>query len=73
MTANGTRHRLTGTLSKRRRGYLLTCDDGQVWIVDFSEGVTPSIGGRAVVEGIQIGLNGILADWAGPSANALEA
>ena len=72
VTTNGTRQRLTGTLSKRRRGYLLTCDNGDVWAVDFSDGVVPFVGGRAVVEGVQIGLDRLLADWAGPSANGSE-
>ena len=71
--SNGSRHRRTGTLSKRRRGFLLTCDNGDVWVVDFSDGVTPPVGERAVVDGVQIGLDRILADWAGPSENGSEA
>ena len=63
MTANGTRRRLTGVLAKRHRGYLLTCDNGDVWVVDFSDGLQIPAGEVFTIEGVQQGIDRVLADW----------
>lgn len=64
---SGPRHRLTGTLSSRRRGYLLTCDDEAVWTVEFVEGVTIPMDERVVVEGQETGPAQLLGDWVAPA------
>jgi Protein of unknown function (DUF5818) len=64
--SNGSRLRLTGTLSKRRRGFLLTCDDGQVWTVNLADNLLPPIGQRLILEGLQAGVDRVDVDWFGP-------
>jgi Protein of unknown function (DUF5818) len=63
--SNGSRLRLTGTLSKRRRGYLMTCDNGDVWVVEFADDVIAKLHERITIEGMQVGLDQLLADWIG--------
>lgn len=60
---NGTRHRLTGTLSASRRGYLMECDNGDIWVIEFAEGVEVKLDQTVTVEGAQVGYDRILADW----------
>lgn len=60
---NGARHRLQGKLSKRRRGHLLTGESGEVWIVDFEDGIEIPQADRVIVEGVEIGPDRLHGDW----------
>ena len=62
---SGHRKRVSGTLSKGRRGLILTTDDNEVWVIDTDEDVAQLFGQRATVEGIPSGLDRLKVDWIG--------
>lgn len=59
------RIRVSGLLSRGRRGMILTTKDDSVWIVE-SEGSTDDlVGSTVVVEGTIAGIDRLRADWIG--------
>ena len=63
MITNGRSRRLTGLLTKRRRGYVLTCENGDVWIITLAEGIHAPRSDRVLLEGVQTGQNLMTVDW----------
>ena len=57
--------RVSGMLSRGKRGLILTTDDSELWIIDTDDEVTRLIGHRVMVEGAAAGLDRLKADWIG--------
>lgn len=57
--------RVSGKLSRGRRGLILTTDDSDLWVVEADEDVTRLVGQRVVVEGVTTGMYRLKADWIG--------
>lgn len=65
MIVSSGRIRVSGLLSRGRRGMILTTKDDSVWIVE-SEGSTDDlVGSTVVVEGTIAGIDRLRADWIG--------
>lgn len=62
---SGSRKRVSGLLSRGRRGLFLMTDDSELWVIDTDEDVTRLLGQRVVLEGAPIGLDRLRADWIG--------
>lgn len=62
---SGSRKRVSGTLSRGRRGLILTANDGELWIIDTNEDVTRHIDRRVIVEGALAGLDRLKVEWIG--------
>ena len=62
---NGSRKRMSGTLSRGRRGLVLTTDDSELWVIDTDDDVARLLGQRVTVEGAAAGLDRLKADWIG--------
>jgi len=63
--------RVSGTLSRGRRGLNLTTEQGEIWVLEADQDVDHLIGGWVLVEGIPKGLDRLRADWVGiPTENA---
>ena len=62
---NGSRKRVSGTLSKGRRGLILTTDDCELWVIDTEDDVGELLDRRVVAEGTPAGLDRLRADWIG--------
>lgn len=59
------RVRISGRLTRARRGLLLTADDGNVWLVeadDLDEGLLDQV---VTIDGISSGTDRLKADWIG--------
>lgn len=67
--SKGTRIRLTGKRQNSERGPLLVTPDGDVWVLEGTEGDALPANSEFVVEGVQIGLDRIQADWVGLAEN----
>lgn len=67
--SKGTRIRLTGKRRNSKRGPLLVTADGDVWVLEGTEGSELPANTAVTVEGIQTGLDRIHADWIGRVAN----
>ena len=61
----GCRVRLTGILSRGKRGLILATEDNRVWIVESDRAVDHLIAQRVSVEGTTGGLDRPTADWIG--------
>ena len=59
------RVRLSGCLTRGKRGLLLATDDDQVWVVETDRPVDPLLGRHVVAEGIALGIGRLVADWVG--------
>lgn len=57
--------RVSGKLSRGRRGLILTTDDNELWVIDTDDDVARLIGHRVRVEGAAAGLDRLKADWIG--------
>ena len=64
------RIRVSGMLSRGRRGMILTTKDDEVWIVEGEEAAGDLIGAAVVVEGVVVGIDRVRADWIGVSPHA---
>lgn len=62
---NGSRKRVSGTLSRGSRGLILTTDDSELWVIDTDDDVAGLLGQRVVAEGALAGLDRLKADWVG--------
>ncbi|WP_328279564.1 DUF5818 domain-containing protein [Sphingobium sp.] len=62
------RIRVSGTLSRGRRGMILTTNDDGVWIIDSEEPVDGLVGTDVIVDGTVVGLDRLKADWIGVSS-----
>lgn len=62
--SNG-RLRVSGTLSRGRRGLNLTTEQGELWVIETDQNIDHLIGGRILAEGIHEGLDRLRADWVG--------
>lgn len=57
--------RVSGTLSRGRRGLNLTTEQGELWVLEADQDIDHLIGGRVLAEGIPEGLDRLRADWVG--------
>ncbi|WP_336579930.1 DUF5818 domain-containing protein [Sphingopyxis witflariensis] len=60
------RIRVSGTLSRGRRGMFLTTTDEVVWIIESDEPECEFVGLEVTVEGVVAGRDRLRADWIGP-------
>jgi len=63
--SKGTRIRLTGKRRNSKHGPLLVTADGDVWVLEDTEGSKLHVGSDLVVEGIQTGFDRIQIEWSG--------
>lgn len=61
------RIRVSGMLSRGRRGMILTTKDDEVWIVESEHSADDLIDTMVIVEGIIAGIDRLRADWIGVS------
>ncbi|WP_324260367.1 DUF5818 domain-containing protein [Altererythrobacter sp. H2] len=59
------RIRVSGMLSRGRRGMILTTKSDEVWIVESEEVTDDLIGSNVTVEGVVAGMDRLRADWIG--------
>ena len=62
------RIRVSGMLSRGRRGMILTTNDDEVWIIESEEPVDGLLGTDVIVDGTVVGLDRLKADWIGVSS-----
>lgn len=62
------RIRVSGMLSRGRRGMILSTNDDEVWIIESEESVDGLIGMDVIVDGTVVGLDRLKADWIGVSS-----
>lgn len=60
------RIRVSGILSRSRRGMFLTTTDEVVWIIESEEPECEFVGSAVIVEGVVAGRDRLRADWIGP-------
>ncbi|WP_375245951.1 DUF5818 domain-containing protein [Qipengyuania pacifica] len=60
------RIRVSGILSRGRRGMFLTTRDEVVWIIESEETECEFVGLVVIVEGVVAGRDRLRADWIGP-------
>ncbi|AKM09895.1 MULTISPECIES: DUF5818 domain-containing protein [Sphingomonadales] len=60
------RIRVSGILSRGRRGMFLTTTDEVVWIIESEEPECEFVGSAVIVEGVVAGRDRLRADWIGP-------
>src|SRR3546814_9337942 len=59
------RIRVSGMLSRGRRGMILNTKSDKVWIVESEDGTDDHIGSNVTVAGVVAGMDSIRADWLG--------
>lgn len=59
------RVRISGRLTRARRGLLLTTDDGHVWLVEVDEVEAALIDEVVTIDGTVTGTDRLKADWVG--------
>ena len=59
------RIRVSGMLSRRRRGMILTTNSDEVWVVKSDGPADDLVGSTVVVEGTISGIDRLRADWIG--------
>jgi hypothetical protein len=64
------RVRISGFLSRGRRGLILTSKDDQVWAIEMDQPADALIGNVVVVDGVLAGFDRLRADWVGLEAIA---
>lgn len=62
------RIRVSGMLSRGRRGMILTTNDDEAWIIESEELVDGLVGMDVIVDGTVVGLDRLKADWIGVSS-----
>lgn len=65
------RIRVSGMLSRGRRGMILTTNDDEVWIIESEEPVDGLLGTDVIVDGTVVGLDRLKADWIGASSTGI--
>ena len=63
------RIRVSGMLSRGRRGMILTTKSDEVWIVESEEVSDDLIGSNVTVEGVVAGMDRLRADWIGADSH----
>lgn len=63
------RIRVSGMLSRGRRGMILTTKSDEVWIVESEEVTDDLIGSNVTVEGAVAGMDRLRADWIGADSH----
>lgn len=63
------RIRVSGMLSRGRRGLILTTKSDEVWIVESEEVTDDLIGSNVTVEGVVAGMDRLRADWIGADSH----
>lgn len=63
------RIRVSGMLSRGRRGMILTTKSDEVWIVESKEVTDDLIGSNVTVEGVVAGMDRLRADWIGADSH----
>ena len=63
------RIRVSGMLSRGRRGMILTTKADDVWIVESEEVADDLIGSKVIVEGVVAGMDRLRADWIGADSH----
>ncbi|MCB4861333.1 DUF5818 domain-containing protein [Sphingobium sp. PNB] len=63
------RIRVSGMLSRGRRGMILTTKSDEVWIVESEEVTDDLIGSNVTVEGVVAGMDRLRADWIGADSH----
>lgn len=63
------RIRVSGMLSRGRRGMILTTKSDEVWIVESEEVADDLIGSNVTVEGVVAGMDRLRADWIGADSH----
>ena len=63
------RIRVSGMLSRGRRGMILTTKADEVWIVEGEEVADDLIGSKVIVEGVVAGMDRLRADWIGADSH----
>jgi len=64
--SKGTRIRLVGKRKNSRRGPLLVTAEGNVWVLEGTDGSLLPTNSNFVVEGVQTGLDRVAVDWVNP-------
>src|SRR3546814_11988688 len=64
------RIRVSGTLSRGRRGMILTTAADDVWIIEGDDVGEDFIGSTVTVEGVVAGMDRIRADWLGVESHS---
>ncbi len=64
------RLRVSGMLSRGRRGMILTTKSDEVWIVESEEVTDDLIGSNVIVEGVVAGMDRLRADWLGVESHS---
>lgn len=59
------RIRVSGLLSRGRRGLILTTKDDQLWIVESEHNADDLVGSAVIIDGIVAGIDRLRADWIG--------
>lgn len=63
------RIRVSGMLSRGRRGMILTTKSDEVWIVESEDVTDDLIGSNVTVEGVVAGMDRLRADWIGADSH----
>lgn len=66
--SKGTRIRLTGRRKNSKRGPLLITANGDVWVLESTDGCELPANTDFVVEGVQTGLDRIKIEWSGSAS-----
>ena len=64
------RIRVSGLLSRGRRGLILTTKDDQLWIVESEHKADDLVGSIIIIDGIAAGIDRLRADWIGAAPQA---
>ena len=64
------RIRVSGLLSRGRRGLILTTKDDQLWIVESEHNADDLVGSAVIIDGIVAGMDRLRADWIGAAPQA---
>ena len=67
---SSSRIRVSGMLSRGRRGIILTTKADEVWIVESEEVADDLIGSRVIIEGVVAGMDRLRADWIGADSHS---
>lgn len=69
VVVSSSRIRVSGMLSRGRRGMILTTKSDEVWIVESEEVTYDLIGSNVTVEGVVAGMDRLRADWIGADSH----
>lgn len=67
---NSGRIRVSGRLSRGRRGLILTTKDDQLWIVESEHNADDLVGSAVIIDGIVAGMDRLRVDWIGAAPQA---